>query len=68
MVLAGQFRRACAVGLLSAAMVSAGMLAVSRASGRQWRRCARRLKLISEIQPGPNDWKGGEWRNRERPL
>ena len=31
MVLAGQFRRACAVGLLSAAMASAGMLAVSRA-------------------------------------
>jgi hypothetical protein len=31
MVLAGQFRRACAIGLLSAAMANAGMLAVSRA-------------------------------------
>jgi hypothetical protein len=31
MVLTGQFKRACAVGLVSAAMASAGILAVSRA-------------------------------------
>jgi hypothetical protein len=40
MVLAGQFWRASAVGLLSAAMASAGMLRRVTRSGRQWRRCA----------------------------
>jgi len=75
MVLAGQLKRACSVGLVSAAMASAGIFAVSRARADNGDDARAILKAMSdcredegedegedEDEEGESEGRGGERR------